>query len=156
MVQYNEVTIGTEGGNYPPELLKNIRPDDEVMAFIDIVGKERGCLRKKSKNTGDRQFIAITRERVVGTVLTVETDGGFFNKVKSESVSTINIPLVKVTSIETGSNKNTTKGCLSKSKDVEYYLILNAQGGDLKIKTGPDSRVNDEFVKSFLEVSDYF
>lgn len=158
MVEFDEITWGKGGADYPPELLKNMRPDDEVMAYIRIVGKKRGCLNRKSEDTGNSRFIAITRERIVGTVETSTSEGGLFSKNKTEGAMTINIPLVKVTSIETSNSRTTQKsGCLSKTKkNVEYYLTINAQGSNLEIFTGGDSTVNDEFVRSFLEVSDYF
>lgn len=154
---FNEITVNTGGGNYPPELLKNIRPDDEVVAFISIVNKEKGCLRKKAKETGNNTFLAITHERVVGTVESSEIVGGRFSKDKNSEVQTINVPIVKITSLTTTCSTNTIKsGCLSKSKEVSYYLYINAQGHSLKCYTGKDSTVNDQFIRSFLEISDYF
>lgn len=153
---FQEITWGKGDTNYPSELLKNIRPDDEVMAFIRIVEKERGCLKKKSKNTGNSSFIAITRERVVGTAEVAHEVGGRFSKDKDYEVVTMNIPLVKITSIETSNSSQTVKGCLHKSKEISYSLRINAQGQSLSIYTGKDSTVNDEFVRSFLEISDYF
>ena len=71
-------------------------------------------------------------------------------------MSTINIPIAKVTSITTTASASDSKGCLSKSKTREYRLILNAQGQEFSAYTGVDSSVNDEFIRSFLENSDYF
>lgn len=153
---FQEITWGKGDTNYPPELLKNMRPDDEVMAFIRIVEKQRGCLSKKSKDTGNSSFIAITRERVVGTAQVSYETGGRFSKDRDWDIVTMNIPLVKITSIETSNSSETVKGCLHKTQSVSYSLRINAQGQTLSIYTGKDSTVNDEFVRSFLEISDYF
>lgn len=153
---YNEVTVGRGGSDYPPELLKNMRPDDEVMAYIRIDGKMRGCLSKKSKDTGRVRFVAITRERVIGTIQKSVETGRFLKKFEKTGDMTINIPLVKITSLTTSSTKAEQSGCLSKKSRMEYHLSINAQGEELKIFTGYDSTVNDEFVRSFLEISDYF
>ena len=88
----------------------------------------------------------------------MEGSEGVVNKNKVEKVRTINIPLVKITSIYTSNSKMTEKsGCLSKTKKrTECTLTINAQGKPIEFYTGPDSTVNDEFVRSFLEISDYF
>lgn len=155
------VSWGTDNyGDYPPELTKNMRPDDEVRAFIRIENFQvKGCLKKKRAKNGPTQvhFLAITRERVIGTFEdTITTKSGRFSSSSSSFVSTINIPIAKVTSITTTASASDSKGCLSKSKEREYRLVLNAQGQVYSAYTGVDSTVNDEFIRSFLENSDYF
>lgn len=154
MSSFNEVSWGTETTNYPPELMKNIRPDDEVVAFINIVEK-KGCLSKKAKKTGNRDYVAITHERIVGTVERVCEEGSFLKKSKSTTVYTFNIPLVKITSLET-SGESSSGGCLNKKSSPSYFFTINAQGSITKFYTGMDSTVNDQLIRSFLEVSDYF
>ncbi len=154
---YNEVSWGTDSSNYPPEVSKNMRPDDKVVAFIEIVEKKKGCLRRKVKDTGNRNFVAITRERVIGTVeLRSDRKEGMTKKIASRDTITFNLPLAKVTSLTTTSSSTEAKGCLKKHEDRENYLIINAQGDEIKFYTGPDCTVNDQIIRSFLEVSDYF
>lgn len=156
-----DMTWGSNSSNgYPQELLKNIRPDDDVVAFIRIQSSDVGCLKKKPKKGSpvDTYFLAITRERVVGTAET-KSEGvktGLFSKASSLGSVTFNIPLVKITSIETSGQTSQEKGCLSKKNHAKYKLTINAQGDEITIYTGVDSSVNDEFVRSFLEISDYF
>lgn len=149
-MSYNEVTWGGSNLSYPPEVEKNMRPDDEVVAYIQIV--EKGCLRKKA--TGNQNFVAITRERIIGTVQMVPDNGSLKKKEKEKEIYTFNIPLVKVTFLETVSQP--TFGCLNRAKGRSFHLIINAQGYNIRFYTGPDSKVNDEIIRSFLEVSDYF
>ena len=151
----NEVSWGTNRTDYPAELLKNMRPDDEVVAFVNITEKSKGCLSRKTKNTGNSSFLAITHERVIGTAEVVSEEGSGLKKSRKRTVITFNIPLVKVTSLSTSSD-STTSGCLKKSHDHEYFFSINAQGSKTVFYTGKNSQVNDEIVKSFLEVSDYF
>ncbi len=156
-MEYNEVSWGTDSSNYPPEVSKNMRPDDEVVAFIEIVEKTKGCLRKKAKNTGNRNFVAITRERVIGTVdLRSDVKAGWSKKIAIQETITFNLPLAKVTSLTTTSSSSETKGCLKKHEEHENFLIINAQGDEIKFYTGKDCTVNDQIIRSFLEVSDYF
>lgn len=161
-MSYSEVTWGAgslDTSNYPPEVGKNMRPDDEVVAYISIVGKNTtGCLRKKTYNTGNNNFVAITHERIIGTVQTSSVVEGSGRKTQTKTTTaTFNVPLVKVTSLTTSSSSMDIKGCLKKSsKSKEYYLHINAQGDEISFYTGPDCTVNDQIIRSFLEVSDYF
>ncbi len=161
-MSYSEVTWGAgslDSSNYPPEVGKNMRPDDEVVAFISIVGKDTtGCLRKKTQDNGNRNFVAITHERIIGTVQTLNVLEESRLKTKTETVTvTFNVPLVKVTSLTTSSSSTDVQGCLKKSsKSKRHYLHINAQGDEISFYTGPDCTVNDQIIRSFLEVSDYF
>lgn len=158
MAKQVEMTWGSNSSSgYPSELLKNMRPDDDVVAFIKIEERNVGCLKKKPKgHPTDSYFLAITRERVVGTVETRRKEKtGLFSSANHSNRITFNIPIVKITSITTSSS-SVQSGCLKKSNNSRYELIINAQGDELAVYTGKDSSVNDEFVRSFLEISDYF
>ena len=115
---------------YPKELTSQLKPDDAVVSYLPLKGKGG--------------FIAVTEQRLIFRSVFRN------NNTHVDTKETTNVPISKVSSITVIHKKG---GCMSK-EETGYFLKVNVQGGIYDLPVGKTSEAADEFVRTFLDLSE--
>ncbi len=135
--------------NYPSALLNQMKPDDQVVSYLPLKKIQSGCMGTKEINYG---FVAITNQRLIAQGIRYDNEN---LKAKKQTVNdeTVNVPISKVSSMSVFHMETPKGGCLG-GKIHAYALRLNVQGGNYEFYVGPDNRAANEFVRTFLDISE--
>ena len=135
--------------DYPSTLLSQMRPDDQVVSYLPLKKIQSGCMGTKEVNYG---FVAITNQRLIAQGIKYDNED---LKAKKQTIhdETVNVPLTKVSSMSVFHMETPKGGCLG-GKIHAYTLNLNVQGGTYSFYVGTDNRAANEFVRTFLDITE--
>lgn len=130
---------------YPSALMSQLKPDDNVVAYLPLKQVKGGCLGSKDVPGG---YVAITEQRVIANA--IEYNDNKKDVKKGNYIEfTTNVPVSKVSSM-TVTHKQVKGGCLSGTKQT-YWITLNIQGAQHELYVGQSPSTANEFVRTFVD-----